>query len=176
MTVLAMQPYAQALFDTSADIGVLHNYQTALIIIGQALEYQEFYLLATNKFFKHQVLSIIQGLIPNMGGSLLNFFKLLVNRNLLLHIADVSQEFDKLLNNKNNEIFVIMKYAEQPTDDIVKAHVLFLKKKFNKNIKYKIQLLPELIAGFRFIIDDVIIESSLQLRCKQLLSSLTLST
>lgn len=177
MTILSAKAYAKALFNSTNDIADLLKYQQALLTIKYAFNNNNFFQLVTNKVLQRSnILSILQDLLTPVfiNYKLKNFCNLLVDNDLIADIANIVEEFDRLLADKNNQILVIMEYATTPSSQLIKVHEQFLQNKFNKNIKSDVQLNPDLIAGVKFTIGDLIIDASLKSRCRQLSASLML--
>ncbi len=171
---IIVQAYAKALFGNDRSDSDLLKYRNALLTLKNALVDDNFKAIVANKAFdRSQILSIIKELVKAYSDSILdNFCNIIVQNGVLFYITEVSEEFDKLLEQKNNEVCVVMEYASIPTQEIQKSHEQFLSNKFNKKIIAKLVINPDLLAGVKFTVGDLVIDASLKSRINQLAASL----
>lgn len=166
--------YARALFGEGRDKAQLVKYYDALNVLTVALADNNFKMLILNKSIgRKKVIEVVKELISSYSDSVLeNFCLLLVQNNILGLIAEITKEYKSLLENYNNEVCVVAEYAAQPNNELQKRHEQFLSAKFNKNIKTEVVINPDILAGVRFTIGDLVIDASLQSRIDQLETSL----
>ncbi len=171
---IIVQAYAKALFGNDRSDFDLLKYRDALLTLKNALTNDIFKALIANKSFERsKILSVVKELVKAYCDSILdNFCNLIVQNGVLSYITEVSEEFDKLLEQKNNEVCVVMEYASAPTQEIQKSHEQFLSNKFNKKIIAELVINPDLLAGVKFTVGDLVIDASLESRINQLAASL----
>jgi F-type H+-transporting ATPase subunit delta len=173
---IIVQAYAKALFNSCNNTADLIQCRDALVNLKCACADSNLKILIANKSIdRSQVLEILKELIKVFNNPVLNNFCIvMVCNGVLAYIPEISAKFDKLLKQKNNEIDVVMEYAFTPTQEIYQSYEQFLSNKFNKKIIAKLVINPDLLAGAKFTIDDLVIDASLQSRINQLSANLLL--
>lgn len=91
-----------------------------------------------------------------------NFIKILITQDRLLLIPDISNGLKFMRNQSENKSDILIKSAFELTTEQIEDLLLILEKKFKLKLHPKILIDKSLIGGIRIILQDTIIDASVQ--------------
>lgn len=108
---------------------------------------------------KEVISNLLSGKVDN---TLINFIKLLIDKERFSAFAEIVEMFDNEVANINNVQKVNVTSAIELNDNLKNRLIEKLSSKLNKNIELLTEINPEIIAGLVIKIDDNVIDMSLK--------------
>ena len=163
MASLVATRYAQALFDLGVEEEKLAIFKCNLVDINQVLmENKELAnVLKHPKVDKDERKHIVDKVFKGIDPLVMNFLKLLVNRNRFQSIHDIKYNFVYLYNEYKGIEVAYIYSAVALSDEDLNAIVKMLETKRKKKIIYETRMDSTLIAGIRIKVADEVLEYTL---------------
>lgn len=155
--------YAQALFDLAQEEALQQRFLEELTAVRDAFEAQPDYLrlLATPGLPKDERCGLLQESIGgSVHGYVLNFAKLLVEKNHIRQFADCVKAYEKLYNEANGILPVQAVTAVALTDAQREKLAEKLAKLTGKTIRLHNRIDPECLGGVRLLYDGKLVEGT----------------
>lgn len=167
--------YAVALFELANEAKQLEFYQEETKAISNILkDNKEFIELLNNQFVnkddKKELLDkVFKNKIDNM---ILNFLKLLVDKQRFNLTMEIFKEFNSLANEYRGIEEGILYSASKLNEDKIKAIEAKIAKKINKKVELTLMIDESLIGGFKVVISDLVIDNSIKNKLESLKNDL----
>ena len=167
--------YAVALFELANEAKKLELYQEETKAISNILkDNKEFLNLLTNQFInKDDKKQLLDNVFKNkVDVMVLNFLKLLVDKQRFNITLDVFKEFNSLANEYRGIEEGILYVASKLDEDKIKAIEAKIAQKINKKVELSTVIDSSLIGGFKVIISDLVIDNSIKNKLESLKNDL----
>ena len=167
--------YAIALFDLANEAKQLEKYQEETKAISNILkDNKDFLNLLTNQFInkddKKQLLdNVFKGKVEGM---ILNFLKLLVDKQRFNLSVEIFQEFNSLANDYRGIKEGILYTASSLEEAKIKAIEAKVAQKIGKKVELTMVIDETLIGGFKVVISDLVIDNSIKNKLESLKNDL----
>ena len=167
--------YAIALFDLANEAKQLEKYQEETKAISNILkDNKEFLNLLTNQFInkedKKQLLdNVFKGKVEGM---ILNFLKLLVDKQRFNLSVEIFKEFNSLANDYRGIKEGILYTASSLEEAKIKAIEAKVAQKLGKKVELTMVKDETLIGGFKVVISDLVIDNSIKNKLESLKNDL----
>jgi len=163
MASIAATRYAQALFELGVEEKKLDIFKENLVNIDKIiLDYKDLMMVLKHpKVDKDERKEMITKIFKGIDPLVMNFLKLLIDRNRLQNIHDIKRNFIALYYEYNGIEVASIYCASALDDEDVKAIVAMLETKRKKKIVYEVQIDPTLIAGVRIKVADEVLDHSI---------------
>lgn len=168
---LVSERYAQALLELVSDNLSKEDILNELVDITDSIKSSE----DLNKVMTSPIISenekknIISKLFENNTNKIiLNFLKLLIDKNRFTMLDSITKEYKNKINRLNNLLSINITSAINLTDDEKSMIKDKISKILNKNIELEWATNPEIIAGLVFEVGDNIIDNSLRHKLQDL--------
>lgn len=168
---LVSERYAQALLELVSDNLSKEDILKELLDITESVKYSG----DLNKVMTSPVISndekknVISKLFENTTNKvILNFLKLLVDKNRFSMLESITKEYKNEINRLNNLLSINVTSAIDLTEDEKSAIKDKLSNILNKNIELEWATNPDIIAGLVFEVGDNIIDNSLRHKLQDL--------
>ncbi|OCN04773.1 hypothetical protein A4S06_10425 [Erysipelotrichaceae bacterium MTC7] len=162
--------YAQALFELAKQEDLLDVCKEDLQTVAAGMiQYPElFALLKHPRINKKERKDILMKSFAGGQTYVMNFLKLLIDRNRFASIKDIEKRYQELYNEeKGIEIAYIQ--TAKPLDEAEEQQIVdMLKAKLKKDIIPKVKVEPELIAGLRIQVAGDVLDNSARNRLQRL--------
>lgn len=171
MAGVVASSYSEALFSLSLEEQKLDVYKEQLCFIqAQIKENPDFMRVLTHpKIHKDEKKKVIDDVFgKEIEHTLLNFLKLLIDKNRFLNFSDITKEFVKRYNKENNIEVAYVRSAKELTADEIKRMKATLEKKLSKKVDMRVSCDPDLIAGIRIRINDAVLDNTAKSRIERL--------
>lgn len=162
MASVVASRYAHALFELAKQEDVLDTCKENLDVISQGMkEYPDLFMLLKHpKIDKKDKKDILSKSFVGAHVYVLNFAKLLIDRNRFGSIEDIQKVFKELYN-KEKGIEIAYIQSASSLDKKQEAEIIqMLKEKRKKDIEAKVTVVPELIAGLRIQVGNDVLDNS----------------
>ncbi|MDY6003799.1 MAG: F0F1 ATP synthase subunit delta [Bacilli bacterium] len=167
--------YASALISIAEDENKIEQYKDAMTSIFVLFNDDENILKYLGSYFVNSddKYKLIDEMLKTFElANLNNFFKLIVNKHLIIHFKDIYLSFNKLANElldiEEGIIYSTIKLNEDEINKISEA----LTKRTSKKVELKNKIDESLIGGVKIVIKDRVYDSSIKYKLEQLKSSL----
>ena len=171
------RPYAKALYEIALSSNSLADWNLALkelLLIAQHAEVLN--LLANPAVTKEQKHDFFSSVAREACASfasiaddhLNNFIKLLIVNNRISSIPMISEIYEMLMNQHNDQANITIATAEAISDGDIKAISALLEKKYNKSINIENFVDNEIIGGARVMTNQSVIDGSLKNKLNKL--------
>lgn len=164
MASLAATRYSQALFELGVDEKKLDSFKSNLVDIDQVIvENKDFAkVLKHPKVDKDERKRLLDEIFKGIDPLVMNFLKLLVDRNRFQSIHDINRYFTRLYNEYNGIEIAYIYSATQLCNEDLDAIVKMLETKRKKKIEYKTRIDASLIAGIRIKVADEVLDHTIE--------------
>ena len=115
---------------------------------------------------KKQTLTSVFG--SEVDHMVLNFAKLLIDKSRFQNFHDITREFVKQYNEVHNIEVAYVRSAKKLDDAEISRLKSMLEKKLSKTVELKIQEDPDLLAGLRIKINDMVLDNTARSRMDNL--------
>lgn len=162
--------YAQALFELAKQEDLLDACKEDLhVIVEGMVQYPElFALLKHPRIDKKERKDIVMKSFSGGQTYVMNFVKLLIDRNRFASIKEIEKRYQELYNEEKGIEIAYIQSALPLSDTEEKQIVDMLKVKLKKNIIAKVSIKPELIAGLRIQVAGDVLDNSASNRLQRL--------
>lgn len=163
--------YGSALFELALETNTLEETHQAYTQVVQILANQPQFMQILNspqleKEVKKDSLQQVFG--KEVPGMLLNFMKLLIDKNRFYYVSDIERAFDELYNEHHNIEVATVYSAKALSEQEVAKVMAMLEKKLNKKIKLVCKIDEKLIAGLRIKVKDQVLDNTVLTRLQNL--------
>lgn len=171
MAAIAAKSYCEALFSIAEEEDKTKEYKEQLVFVVDTLkENKQFKAVLTHPKIsrneKKELLETIYG--KEIDHMLLNFLKLLIDKNRFICLDDINRIYIKMFHTLNNIAAADIYSAQALSEDEIKRLTSMLEKKLNKNIELKLHIDEDLIAGIRIKIGDKVLDNTAKNRLQKL--------
>jgi ATP synthase, F1 delta subunit len=166
--------YAEALFDIAVEEDRIDVWQNQIRDVSDCFkEYPELKRVFSHvKIEEEEKRQLARDLFSHVDRIIMNFIQLLVDKNKLSNIVEITTEFNHLCNLHNNieEGIVYSAYPLQETEiqEITQA----VTKKMGKQVQLKVKIDSSLVLGIKVVVNDKVIDGSLRNRIDMLRNTL----
>jgi F-type H+-transporting ATPase subunit delta len=175
MTNAMAQNYASALFSLAKEEKKVAAYQEALAQVGKAFESNPEYLAFLSSFAieKKTLYSSLESVFkaPDTP-SLVPFLKLLVEKHLIAHYADIEANFDRFANADLGVKTGIVYSASLLQKDEKKMIEEALSKRLSSAVHLDYRVEPQLLGGVKVFIDGRVYDDTLDSKIERLRNNL----
>ena len=162
--------YSVALFELALEEDKVEEYHKQLIWLNGVFEdntvFQFFSSVKVESNKKKEVLDSI--INENVDKNILSFIKILIDKRRMSLINVIIEQFHSLYNQHHNiqegVVYSIRTLSKQELSSIEDA----VGKKLESKVELKNYLNPNLISGIRIVVNDVVIDASMQSKMAQL--------
>lgn len=171
MAGIAAKSYCDALFEIAKEENKLDIYKEQLLLVKDTMASDTKFVSVMNhpkihKEEKKQLLeTIYEGNIEHM---LLNFLKILVDKNRFRILPDITKEFVKCYNVENHIQVVYVNSATALDDEQIAKLKVALMNKLNQKVELVLRVDEDLMAGIRIKINDQIIDNTAKNKLERL--------
>ena len=162
MAGLVAKNYCDAIFTIAQEDHKLDLYKEQLMFVDASMQDADFYKIIghprISRIQKKEMLTSVYE--KELDPTLLNFLKLLIDKNHFRALHDIVKEYIKNYNEVNRIQVVFVRTAASLSDDEVPRLRNTLETKLNKKIDMRITIDEDLIAGVRVKINDMVIDNS----------------
>lgn len=171
MAGLIAQNYGDALFSLAKEVDKVNVYQEQLKMILTSFQEEPMFLqiMAHPKMDKEQK----KNMLTNVYGkaidiTVLNFMKILVDKNRFSQFQDICQVFHKMYNEEHNIIVAYVTSAKVLQQLELNKLQDVLEKKTNKHVELVVNIDEDVMAGIRVKIGDQVIDNTARTRLENL--------
>lgn len=171
MAGLIAQNYGDALFSLAKEVDKVNVYQEQLKMILTSFQEEPMFLqiMAHPKMDKEQK----KNMLTNVYGkaidiTVLNFMKILVDKNRFSQFQDICQVFHKMYNEEHNIIVAYVTSAKALQQLELNKLQDVLEKKTNKHVELVVNIDEDVMAGIRVKIGDQVIDNTARTRLENL--------
>lgn len=121
-----------------------------------------------------QVLDVLASATrTQLGKPVKNLLGAVLDNGRLSALPEISAQFKALLNSRSGSSDAIV-YSAFPIDDgMLPEVVAVLEKRFDRKLKARVEIDPELIGGIRVVVGDEVLDTSVKARLEQMKVALT---
>lgn len=171
MAGIAAKSYSDALFALAQEEQKLDTFKADVCMMDEQLKaYPDFMRVLTHpkihKEEKKQTLASVFG--SEVDHMVLNFAKLLIDKSRFQSFHDITREFVKQYNKVNNIEVAHVRTAKKLEDAEIKRLKSMLEEKLSKTVELHIQEDPDLLAGLRIKINDMVLDNTARSRMDNL--------
>lgn len=163
MAGLVAKSYSDAIFSLAQEEKGLDEYKEQLCFIGQLLKENPDFdrILNHPKIHKDEKKDVIdQVFSKSLNHTIINFMKLLVDKNRFQKMDEISKEFVKSYNKEKNIEVAWVRSAKVLEQDEVARIQAMLENKLHKHVEMRLQVDASLIAGIRIKIGDQVLDNT----------------
>ncbi len=165
MVELVSKVYAEALFDVAIELEQLdlieQQLQSVCQLFNENPEYYELYR-APNIALDERKAILDQSFSGKIAPELMNFLKLLLDKNRGFYILQIGEEFQELVEIHKGIIKGVVHVTCTLTDDQIKRLEVKLSESTGKQVLLKQKIDPEIIGGLVVHLGDKVIDNSLK--------------
>ncbi|MDQ0360593.1 F0F1 ATP synthase subunit delta [Breznakia pachnodae] len=164
MASLAATRYSQALFELGVDEKKLDIFKSNLVDIDRVIvENKDLAkVLKHPKVDKDERKRLLDEIFKGIDPLVMNFLKLLVDRNRFQSIHDIKRYFTRLYNEYNGIEVAYIYSATKLSNEDLDAIVKMLETKRQKKIEYETRIDASLIAGIRIKVADEVLDNTIE--------------
>lgn len=164
MASLAATRYSQALFELGVDEKKLDIFKSNLVDIDRVIvENKDLAkVLKHPKVDKGERKRLLDEIFKGIDPLVMNFLKLLVDRNRFQSIHDIKRYFIRLYNEYNGIEVAYIYSATRLSNEDLDAIVKMLETKRKKKIEYETRIDASLIAGIRIKVADEVLDNTIE--------------
>lgn len=170
MAGLVAVNYSEALFELAKEEKKLDRFKEDLITMADVLnssdELKE--VLKHPKIEKSDKKDILAQIFKDVDPYVLNFAKLLIDKNRFMHFHEICKCYYEAYNDFNNIEVAYVQSATALDDKQIKAIKEMLEKKTSKTVEIKTKVNEDLLAGVRIKIKDEILDNSAATRLEKM--------
>ncbi len=162
--------YSVALFDLSIEENKLEDYQQQLAWLKDVFEDNTVFLFFSSvKVDSTKKKDVLDSIVSaNVDQHILSFIKILIEKRRMTLIKTIIEQFHSLYNQHHNIqegiVYSIRTLSDQELLNIEDA----VGKKLESEVKLKNYLNPSLLSGIKIVVNDVVIDASMQSKMSQL--------
>lgn len=160
MASLALS-YSDALYEIAVEEAKTEAFLTQLSLISEQMQkHPDFFRIMTHpKIPKDQKKQTIEMVFhQSIDHTMLNFLKLLIDKGRFQSIAEITKEYAKRYRKENNIVVAYGKSAKKLSAKEQKRLCGMLEKKLSKRVELRLSIEPELLAGIRIKVNDVVLD------------------
>jgi F-type H+-transporting ATPase subunit delta len=167
--MISIKRYALAVFEIALESNKLKEWQSNLTKIAKLVEDEEFIGLAENPKIPFNLKTkLVQDRLGKTNPMALNLVYLLISKGKLKTASQISDEYNRLLNEhygiKSAEVTTAV-----PLDDVEREKLgQNLEALVGKKVSMNVQINPDILGGFIARIDDSLIDGSIRNRLEML--------
>ncbi len=156
--------YAIALFDLSLEKKNVEIIKDELIIVSNAFSEEEQFgkLLSHPKLSKEEKKGVITKVFKGINDTLLYFLLVVIENDRVNDLTYITDEFMKLYHEYNTVLLVLAKTTIPLSETQINALQNKLSIKYRHKIKIENEIDPSIIGGMQLIIDNEIIDYTIQ--------------
>ncbi|CAD5370177.1 ATP synthase subunit delta [Rubrivivax sp. A210] len=168
------RPYAEALFKsvsiTDAQSTVTQLSEAAQVAADEALR-----SFADNpRVSVDQVFGIVSTATKTqLGERVKNLLRVVIENGRLAALPEISAQFQHLVNARSGSSDATIYSAFAIEGDALAEVVAMLEKRFDRKLKARVEIVPELIGGIRVVVGDEVLDTSVKARLEQMKVALT---
>lgn len=163
MAGIVAQSYSDALFSLAQEEHNLDACKEQLCFVNdQMQENKAFFRVLTHpKIHKEEKRQALQNVFGSaIDHTLLNFLKLLIDKGRFQNIQEITREFVKHYNEVNDIVVAYVKSARKLQKGELKRLNTMLEKKLAKTVEMRCFVDPDLLAGIRIKINDMVLDNT----------------
>lgn len=170
MAGIVAKNYCDAIFTIAQEDDKLDLYKEQLMFVDFSMMEANFYeIIGHPKISRVQKKEMLERVFQeSLDPTLLNFLKLLIDKNHFKAMHEIVKEFIKNYNEVNRIQVVYVRSAVSLKDEEIKRLSDALETKLNKKIDMRITVDEDLIAGIRVKINDMVLDNSALARLERM--------
>lgn len=178
MASLVAVNYSEALFELAKEENKLEQFKKDLSAMDDVLCSSEELkqVLKHPKVEKNDKKNILEQIFKDVDPYVINFAKLLIDKNRFAHFHEIRKCYDHSYNEYNNIEVAYVQSAKELDEKQIKAIKDMLEKKTNKAIEIKTKVNEDLLAGIRIKIKDEILDNSAAARLEKMKENVVKTT
>ncbi|HAS74368.1 MAG TPA: ATP synthase F1 subunit delta [Clostridiales bacterium UBA8960] len=176
MAELVSKTYSEAIFDVAIEEGRLIELQQEFEFVGAALKaHPDFFeIIKTPKINIAEKKAVLQETFGNqVSQTLLNFLKIIIDKNRGTDILDIKRDFDERVNVHHGVVKATVESVIPLTEDQLEHLTDKLKAMTGKKVEIVTFINPELLGGLVIKLGDRIIDGSVKFKLQGMLEGLT---
>lgn len=178
MASLVAVNYSEALFELAKEENKLEQLKKDLSAMDDVLCSSEELkqVLKHPKVEKNDKKNILEQIFKDVDPYVINFAKLLIDKNRFAHFHEIRKCYDNSYNEYNNIEVAYVQSAKELDEKQIKAIKDMLEKKTNRAIEIKTKVNEDLLAGVRIKIKDEILDNSAAARLEKMKENVVKTT
>ncbi len=176
MAKLVSKTYSEAIFDYAIEEGRLDDIQQEFNFVVKAFtEFPDFYnIIKTPKInIEEKKMVLEETFKDSISQTLLNFLKIIIDKNRGTDILDIKRDFDLRVDAHNGVITATVESVIPLTEEQLESLANNLYQRTGKKVKISTALNPKLLGGVVVKMGDQIIDGSVRFKLDGMLTGLT---
>mgnify|MGYP000872892760 FL=1 len=176
MAEVVSKTYSEAIFEVALEEGRLEAIQSEFALIESTLKaYPDFYeILKTPKININEKKQVIEETFGSqVSQTLLNFLKIIIDKNRGTDILNIKSDFDARVNEHRGIVKATVESVVPLSDDQLEKLTERLIALTGKKVEVETRITPELLGGMVIQIGDRIIDGSVKFKLEGMLEGLT---
>ena len=168
------RPYAEALFRSSADAGLVAQV-AALASVASDPGLRQF--ADSPKVAVEQVEGVLVGVLAGQGvtqsSAAQNLLRTVLDNGRLAALPEIAAQYHALVSAQSGVSDAIVQSAFEISPALLPEVVATLEKRFGRKLKPTVVIDPSLIGGIRVVVGDEVLDTSVKARLEQMKVALT---
>ncbi|MFN8770949.1 MAG: F0F1 ATP synthase subunit delta [Neisseriaceae bacterium] len=156
-------PYASALFEIAKSDGKIEEWLSILNNLCKISQTPDFIdIMGNPKITSEKVTEILMSILGTSDKNIKNFLDLLHFNNRFSVLPEIFTLFEKMFEDDAKIATAVIESAFPIKDQDIEQIENILSNRFNKKVNADVKINSELIGGIKIIVDDIVIDASIQ--------------